>query len=255
MQNRLDDLFKRKKHGILSVFYTAGFPYLEDTVRIAEELEQAGADMIEIGIPFSDPIADGPVIQHSNNVAIGNGITLGIIFQQVEVIRKTVQLPIVLMGYLNPVMQFGMEKFVSECSRTGVDGVILPDLPVDEYVHRYKQLFEHYAVRFSFLITPTTSEERIRLLDACSSGFIYAVAASGTTGVRGAFTSDQQVYFHRLKEMQLKNPFMVGFGISTHATFNEACRYGSGVIIGSAFIQALAENVQVSGFIHAVRPK
>ncbi|QOI98893.1 MAG: tryptophan synthase subunit alpha [Flammeovirgaceae bacterium] len=252
-QNRLDELFSTRKQGILSVFYTAGFPRLDDTVRIARELEQAGADMIEIGIPFSDPIADGPVIQHSNTIAVGNGITLSTIFRQVEVIRNTVQLPIVLMGYLNPVIQFGMELFVSECSRTGVDGVILPDLPLDEYLARYQELFGQHRVYLSFLITPTTPPDRIRLLDEFSSGFIYAVAASGTTGARALFSADQLTYFQQLKDINLKNPFLIGFGISNQATFREACRYGAGAIVGSAFIQALSENKQIDKYIKSMR--
>ncbi|MFN3840928.1 MAG: tryptophan synthase subunit alpha [Cyclobacteriaceae bacterium] len=252
MRNRIDDLFSRKKQGILSVFYTAGFPNADDTVRIAQELEQAGADLIEIGIPFSDPIADGPVIQRSNAVAINSGITLGLIFQQVEAIRKTVQLPVVLMGYINPVMQFGVERFVSECRRTGVDGVILPDLPVEVYVSQYKEVFERHSVYVSFLVTPTTSDERIRVLDELSCGFIYAVAASGTTGVRGSFAPEQHTYFQRLKDLKLKNPFLIGFGISNQSTFKEACRYGAGAIIGSAFIKVLEDKGQVSKFIHSV---
>lgn len=254
MANRIGTLFSNKKNGVLSVFFTAGFPKLDDTIRIAQELEKAGADLIEIGIPFSDPVADGPTIQHSNKVALRNGMSLNVLFQQVEVIRKTVSLPIVLMGYFNPVFRFGIERFVSECKRTGIDGVILPDLPAEEYRAKYKILFEDHSVGCSFLITPTTSPERIRLLDDLSTGFIYAVSASSTTGVKELFYSEQLNYFESLTAMNLRNPILIGFGISTPETFRQACRYGAGAIVGSAFIKALEKNeCRVAEFIAGLK--
>jgi tryptophan synthase alpha chain len=256
MTNRIDELFARKKSGILSVFYTAGFPKRDDTMRIAETLEHAGADMLEIGIPFSDPIADGPVIQHSNKVAIGNGITLSLIFNQVREVRKKVNLPVLLMGYLNPVIQYGIDRFVAACREAGADGVILPDLTPEEYVANYKNLFEDSSIKISFLITPNTPVERIRWLDELSNGFVYAVSASGTTGVRESFNEEQFRYFERVKALQLKNPFLIGFGVSNGATFAEACRYGAGAIIGSAFINMLeADKETIPSFINSIRGK
>lgn len=254
MTNRIEALFLRKKENILSVFFTAGFPQLNDTVRIAHELEQAGADMIEIGIPFSDPVADGPAIQHSNKVALDNGMNLVTLFNQVAAIRKTVSIPVLLMGYLNPVMQFGMERFVEACNNSGVDGIILPDLPPEEYTTNYKALFANHAVSVSFLITPTSSPDRIRMLDELSTGFIYAVSASSTTGTKESFSQDQLEYFQRLKGMHLNNPFLIGFGISNSATFGQACRYAAGAIVGSAFIKSLeVKGNCVSEFINGLR--
>ncbi|MDL5045742.1 tryptophan synthase subunit alpha [Oscillatoria amoena NRMC-F 0135] len=252
--NRIDVLFEEKSKDILSVFYTAGFPKRDDTVRIARELESAGVDMIEIGIPFSDPLADGPIIQHSTKVALENEMTITLLFEQLNTIRETVRLPIVLMGYLNPVLQFGMDRFVAACTHTGVDGVILPDLPADVYAADFKSQFERAGVHVSFLITPATSQMRIRMLDEQSSGFIYAVSASATTGIRQSFSTKQVAYFRQLKEMSLKNPFLIGFGISNQEAFHEACRYGAGAIVGSAFIQALdSGSTSITNFISGLR--
>ena len=239
MKNRITNLFTEKKNGILSIFFTAGFPKLDDTNAIARHLEEAGADLIEIGIPFSDPIADGPVIQASNKVALNNGMTVKKLLEQVKEIRKTVKLPIILMGYLNPVLQYGIEKFCKEASVSGVDGLILPDMPLDEYQRENKSLFESSGLCNAFLISPTTSDDRIREIDKASAGFIYAVSASSTTGAKGDFSADQQAYFMKLKSLKLKNPFLIGFGISNHQTFIKACEYGSGAIVGSAFITML----------------
>ncbi len=186
MENRIKELFKSKKGNLLSVYYTAGFPKLNDTLPIAVGLERAGVDIIEIGIPFSDPIADGPTIQESNKIALDNGMNLHLLLEQVQEIRKSVSLPIILMGYLNPVLQFGFEKFVKEAAKVGVDGLILPDLPLDEYLLGYKKIVDEIGLTNTFLISPTTSEERIRKIDAASNGFIYAVSSSSTTGVRQA---------------------------------------------------------------------
>lgn len=242
MKNRITDLFGRKNKEILSVFYTAGYPNLNDTVSIASHLESAGADIIEIGIPFSDPVADGPTIQQSNKVALDNGMNLHLLVSQVKEIRKTVKLPIILMGYLNPVMQYGIEKFVKDASAAGVDGLIIPDMPLHEFEENYRDLFKAANLCNTFLISPTTSEDRIRKIDAASHGFIYAVSASSTTGAKNGFTNDQVSYFKRLQDLKLNNPFLIGFGISDNATFSKASSYSAGAIVGSAFITLLKES-------------
>jgi len=257
MKNRIKDLFKKKKKNILSVFYTAGFPTLQSTIIIGEALEKAGADIIEIGIPYSDPIADGPTIQDSNKVALKNGITLALILSQVKEMRKSVNIPIILMGYVNPVMQYGVEKFANDASEAGVDGVILPDLPMDAYLTEYKTLFDKLNISNTFLISPTTSEARIRKVDAETDGFIYAVAASSITGARGTFATEQLSYFQKLKDLKLKNPYLIGFGISNHSTFSTASSYGAGAIIGSAFIDVLQKSKDVErdvvAFVRSLR--
>jgi len=242
MKNRITELFAKKNKNILSVFYTAGFPAIADTISIARGLEQAGADIIEIGIPFSDPVADGPTIQESNKIALDNGMTLHLLIEQVKEIRKHIETPIVLMGYLNPVMQYGMERFVKDAAAAGVDGMILPDMPLFEFNEQYKELFKENNLCNTFLIAPTTSDERIREVDAASDGFIYAVSASSTTGAKGDFSKDQISYFEKLKKLNLKNPFLIGFGISNQATFSKASAYGSGAIVGSAFINLIKQS-------------
>jgi tryptophan synthase alpha chain len=243
MKNRITDLFKQKKENILSVFYTAGFPALNDTTRISELLEQAGADIIEIGIPFSDPVADGPTIQASNKIALDNGMTLRLLLEQVGEIRKRVKLPIILMGYLNPVMQYGVEKFIKDAAKVGVDGLIIPDMPVYEFQENYRDLFVEANLCNTFLISPTTSEDRIKKIDDITEGFIYAVSASSITGAKSTFTDEQVNYFERLKKLNIKNAVLIGFGISDHATFSKACSYGSGAIVGSAFVNLLKDSV------------
>jgi tryptophan synthase alpha chain len=240
--NRIEKLFKEKKSGILSVFYTAGFPNLNDTITIAQELEKSGVDLIEIGIPFSDPIADGPTIQQSNKVALDNGMSVQLLLRQVAEIRKIVKLPIILMGYLNPILQYGFEKFCKEASVSGVDGLILPDMPMEEYLSEYKSIMDAHHVLNTFLISPTTSEERIRKIDEATNGFIYAVSSSSTTGARTEFSVQQVDYFKKLRSFKLKNPFLIGFGISNQRTFSQACQYSSGAIIGSAFINLLKDS-------------
>src|SRR5262245_43604708 len=242
MKNRITELFARKKKDVLSVFYTAGFPALDSTVSVAAALGQAGADIIEIGIPFSDPVADGPTIQQSNKVALDNGMNLRLLIQQVKEIRKQSKLPIILMGYLNPVMQYGIENFVKDAAEAGVDGLILPDMPLYEYEEEYVELFRSANLCHTFLVAPTTSEERIRKIDAMSHGFVYAVSASSTTGAKKDFSSDQISYFKRLQELKLNNPLLIGFGISDHDTFSKASSYGAGAIVGSAFINLLRES-------------
>lgn len=243
--NRIEKLFKEKNSNILSIFYTAGFPKLDDTVVIAKALEESGADIIEIGIPFSDPVADGPTIQASNKVALDNGMTVVKLLEQVRLIRKEVNIPIILMGYLNPIMQYGIEKFVKDAADAGVDGLILPDLPLFEYEEHFKKLFEANNLTNTFLISPTTSEERIRKIDAVSNGFVYAVSASSTTGAKQNFSTEQLDYFSRIKKMKLKNPFLIGFGISDHDAFQTACQYSQGAIVGSAFINLLRDSKDI----------
>lgn len=242
MENRIDRLFKSKTPKVLSVFYTAGFPALGDTVSIARHLEEAGADLIEIGIPFSDPVADGPIIQASSKTAIDNGMTVKRLLEQVREIRKDVTLPIVLMGYLNPVLQYGVERFFREAAASGVDGLILPDLPLEEFHSEYKDLAQSLNLNVIFLVSPTTPEDRIRMIDELSSGFVYAVSSSGTTGARSDFSSDQEQYFQRLKSLNLKNPVLIGFGIADLYTFSKACEFASGAIVGSAFINLLKQS-------------
>lgn len=259
LKNRIINLFTDKKHNILSVFYTAGFPKLNDTIKIAQYLEEGGADIIEIGVPFSDPVADGPTIQESNKVALDNGMNLHLLLDQVKEIRKTVTIPIILMGYINPVMQYGIEKFCEDASAAGVDGLILPDLPMDEYLNGYKDLFETHGLSNTFLISPTTSEQRIRRIDSVTNGFIYAVSASSTTGAKGDFTKEQVDYFKKLKSMKLTNPILIGFGISNHATFSTASSYGSGAIVGSAFINLIKDSSNlkedINRFVKSLKEK
>jgi tryptophan synthase alpha chain len=223
--NRIQNLFRNKSTNILSVFYTAGFPKQESTVAIAQWLEAAGVDLIEIGIPFSDPVADGPAIQESNKIALQNGMNLILLLEQVKQIRQHVKLPILLMGYLNPVLQYGFEKFCKDCKSAGVDGLILPDLPVDVYQSEYKEYVEQNNLCNTFLISPTTSESRIQLIDSLSNSFIYAVSASSTTGAKKDFDDSQISYFLRIKNLKMKNPFLIGFGISNQSTFEKACKY------------------------------
>lgn len=242
MKNRITDLFDKKKNSILNVYYTAGFPAINDTIRIAQALEKAGVDIIEIGIPFSDPVADGPTIQASNKVALDNGMTVRLLIEQLKEIRKSVNLPIILMGYLNPIIQYGVEKFAKDVSAIGIDGLIVPDLPLQEFEEQYKELFESLNLCNTFLISPTTSEERIRKVDAVTKGFIYAVSSSATTGAKNNVSGDQIEYFERLKKMKLRNPFLIGFGISDHVSFSKASQYSAGAIVGSAFINLLRDS-------------
>lgn len=239
MKNRVTQLFNTKKKDILSVYYTAGFPALTDTVSIARLLENAGADLIEIGIPFSDPVADGPTVQESNKIALDNGMNVHLLIDQVKEIRKESNLPIILMGYLNPVMQYGIKSFIKDASAAGVDGLIIPDMPLYEFEEQYQDLFKAANLCNTFLISPTTSEDRIKKIDALSHGFIYAVSASSTTGAKKGFTDHQVDYFQRLQSLKLNNPFLIGFGISDHATFSKASSFGAGAIVGSAFITLL----------------
>lgn len=240
MNNRIIDLFAQKNNRILNIYFTAGYPQLHDTVSIVKSLEEAGADMIEIGIPFSDPIADGPTIQASNQVALDNGISLEVLFQQLEGIRENVNIPIILMGYLNPVVQYGIENFCKKAAELGVDGIILPDLPMREFEMVYKDVFERHNLSHIFLVTPQTSDDRIRKIDQLSSGFIYVVSMDSTTGRTDALSDKQKAYFERIQSMKLANPALIGFGISDHKSFETASEYAQGAIIGSAFIKAIS---------------
>ncbi len=237
--NRIDKLFKEKPRSVLSVYLTAGYPALEDTGVLIRELASAGADMIEIGMPFSDPLADGPVLQACNQKALDNGMSLEKLFNQLSGIRNTVDLPLILMGYLNPVLNYGFEKFCRKASETGIDGLILPDLPLDEYEKDYREICEKKGLYMIFLITPQTAEKRIRQVAELSRGFLYMVSAASTTGARKGFQPDQIEYFRRISAMQLDLPRLIGFGISSRGTFREASRYANGAIIGSGFMHRL----------------
>lgn len=236
--NRIDNLFRDTKENILNIYYTAGFPQLNDTLTILENLQQSGADMVEIGIPFSDSLADGPVIQEANQQALKNGMSLHLLFQQLKNFRQNIHIPVILMGSLNPVLQFGMENFLNTCKDTGIDGVILPDLPVTEYEKNYQQMFESAGIHCIFLVTPETNDERLRKIDSFSRGFIYAVSSSSTTG-KEKNIQQQENYFQRLQQQHLANPVLVGFGIKDKNTFEAACQYTNGAVIGTAFIKAL----------------
>jgi tryptophan synthase alpha chain len=251
MKNRITELFNTKKKNILSIFYTAGFPKLNDTLAVARALEKAGADIIEIGIPFSDPVADGPTIQQSNKIALENGMSVKLLLEQVKEIRKSVKIPIILMGYLNPVMQYGVEKFVEDAAKAGVDGLILPDMPVYEFEEQYKDIFRKFNMCNTFLISPTTSDDRIKRIDGMTEGFIYAVSSSSTTGAKKDFSDEQVTYFEKLKALELKNPILIGFGISDRQTFAKASSFGSGAIVGSAFINLLEKSKDPEGDISA----
>lgn len=236
--NRIDELFSRKQRNVLSVFYTAGFPTLGSTIPIAMELENASVDMLEIGIPYSDPLADGPVIQQSSAVALRNGMSLHLLFEQLTTLRKHCKLPVLLMGYLNPVMQFGVENFFKKCNDTGVDGFIIPDLPLDE-VEQYHSLFQKYNLHCVVLITPQTAAARIRKIEKLSSEFIYMVSSAATTGKQTGFSKEQKDYFKKISAMKLNKPVMAGFGIYDKTTFSKACQYANGAIVGSHFIRLL----------------
>lgn len=242
--NSLQKLFLKKEKNILSIYFTAGFPHLDDTEKILKSLEKNGADIIEIGMPYSDPLADGPVIQNSSTKALQNGMTIKILFNQLNNYKPQIHVPLILMGYLNPVMQYGFEKFCNDSKKRGISGIILPDLPINEYENEYRGVFEENGLSFIFLITPETSEERIRKIDSISNGFIYAVSSSSITG-KDTDMNAQKKYFERIKNMNLKNEILIGFGIRDHKTFTEVCEHAAGAIIGTAYIKAIehAENI------------
>ena len=252
--NRIDQKFRENKK-LLSIYFSAGFPNLEDTVPILKKLQTAGVDMVEIGLPFSDPLADGPTIQASSTQAIRNGMTTKKLFSQLEGIRKHIKIPLVLMGYFNPMMQYGIEKFCSRCETIGIDGIIIPDLPVDVYHENYKALFDKHGLYNMFLITPQTSEARIKYIDKVSNGFIYMVSSASVTGAKSTFGNTQTEYFKRIATLKLKTPTVIGFGISNQETYKIACDQSRGAIIGSAFIQFLEKEGEekIGSFIKSIR--
>ncbi len=258
MKNRIDQLFTTKKENILNLYFTAGYPYLQDTINIIKTLDSSGADMIEIGIPYSDPLADGPTIQASGTQALKNGMSLKLLFEQLKDIRKETQIPLLLMGYLNQLMQFGIDEFISHCKAVEIDGLILPDLPIDIYESEFKEKFEKAELHVVFLITPQTSEARIRKIDKLSRGFIYMVSNASITGAKRDISTAQIEYFERIQQMNLNNPRLIGFGISNKKTFDTACQYAQGAIIGSAFIKALTNGESgleetIRDFISSIR--
>jgi len=256
MKNKLTALFERKKKGVLNIYCTAGFPKIDSLFEIMPALQNAGADIIEIGMPYSDPLADGPVIQHSNGIALENGMTISLLLEQLDKMKDLLNIPILLMGYFNPVLQYGIEEFCEDAAAAGAAGLILPDLPVAEYKKHYRKIFEKYALSFIPLITPETTEKRIRKADKIGSGFLYAVSSSATTGGKIDFSA-KQAYFQRLTDLKLSNPILIGFGIKSRADFEEVSAYAAGGIIGSAFIKKLEDAVNIpvsiSDFVGEVR--
>ena len=252
--NRIDK--KLKEEGkLLSIYFTAGFPNLNDTADIIIKLQESGVDMIEIGLPFSDPLADGPTIQDSSMSAINNGMNTDILFNQLKDIRDKVSIPLIIMGYFNPILQYGVEKFCKKCNEIGIDGLIIPDLPIDYYLENYKSIFEQNKLYNMFLIAPQTSNERIRKIDSISKGFIYMVSSSSITGSKNSFSSEQINYFERIEKMNLNTPRIIGFGVGNKETFNATVNYSKGAIIGSAFIKNLDEKGidSIDSFIKSIR--
>lgn len=239
--NRINQKLQEDKK-LLSIYFTAGYPSINNTVSIIQDLEKNGVDMIEIGLPFSDPLADGPTIQDSSTAALKNGMTTEVLFNQLKDIRKSVNIPLIIMGYFNPMLQYGVEAFCKKCKDIGIDGLIIPDLPVDVYHEEYQHIFEKYGLINVFLITPQTSIERINFIDSVSNGFIYMVSSASVTGSSSGFGEEQTSYFKRIANMNLKNPQVIGFGISDNKTFTQATNYAKGAIIGSAFIKHLTKN-------------
>ena len=252
--NRINQTLNQDKK-LLSIYFTAGFPQLEDTVPILEQLQEADVDMIELGLPFSDPLADGPTIQESSTQALRNGMTTDKLFTQLEGIRARIHVPLIVMGYFNPMMQYGVERFCKRCQEVGIDGLIIPDLPADVYHTKYQSLFQQYGLLNMFLITPQTPDERIRYIDQVSEGFIYMVSSAATTGAQGSFGDTQQHYFQRIADMKLQSKLLVGFGISNAETYQSAVAHSQGAIIGSAFIKHLEANgnQSVQAFVKTIR--
>ena len=251
--NRIKELLETKKKDILSIYFTAGFPRLNDTCDVIRELEANGIDLIEIGIPFSDPMADGPTIQDSGTIALRNGMTLKVLFEQLEDIRKDVNIPLIMMGYLNPIMRYGFEEFCKKCNEIGIDGAIIPDLPFNDYINEYKFIADKYDIKIVMLITPETSDERICLIDEHTDGFIYMVSSASTTGAQQSFDKKKQDYFRKINGMNLRNPRLIGFGISNKATLEAAQANASGAIIGSKFITLLKESANVKDAVKALK--
>jgi tryptophan synthase alpha chain len=254
--NRLNHLFATKKDNLLSIYYTAGYPAINTTIDIAEALEKAGADFLEIGFPYSDPVADGPTIQNSSQQALDNGMTLNVLFEQLKDLRKRVTIPILLMGYVNPIVQYGVERFCKAAAEVGVDGVIVPDLPMYEYENMYSGFFKDNNLSNIFLVTPQTAESRIRKIDELSNSFIYLLSSSNITGGSLNVSDSIEGYYNRVKAMQLNNPTIIGFGISNNETYTKACQYANGAIVGSAFVKLLGEDgymEKIPGFVKSIR--
>jgi tryptophan synthase alpha chain len=253
--NRIDEVFSKKKKGILNIYFTAGYPKINDTLRIAGALEVAGVDIIEIGIPYSDPIADGPTIQDSSQKALDAGMSLKLLMRQLQDLRKHVKIPVILMGYINPVLQYGFTKFCQDCKEVGIDGIILPDLPMQEYAEMYQETFEDYGIYNIFLLTPQTSEKRVLQINNASRGFIYMVSSASITGAKQEVSQAQINYFERIQKMNLSVERLIGFGISNKETFDNVCQYASGAIIGSAFINQLNKddsNEAITSFVGSI---
>ncbi|MEM7185888.1 MAG: tryptophan synthase subunit alpha [Bacteroidota bacterium] len=252
--NRIHDRLQQEKK-VLSIYFTAGYPEVSDTVPVIHSLVEQGVDMIEIGLPFSDPLADGPTIQQSSDRALKNGMSTQLLFEQLAGIRDSVDIPLIIMGYFNPVLQYGVEEFCAKCKEIGIDGLILPDLPLEAYERDYRTIFESYGLVNVFLITPQTPDDRIREIDTASEGFIYMVSSASTTGAKSGFGSEQTSYFERIAAMQLKSPTVVGFGISNAETFEMATSHANGAIIGSAFIKSLTQEglAGIPDFIKRIR--
>jgi tryptophan synthase alpha chain len=253
--NRIDEVFSKKKKGVLNIYFTAGYPKINDTLRIARTLEAAGVDIIEIGIPYSDPIADGPTIQDSSQKALDAGMSLKLLMRQLQDLRKHIKIPVILMGYINPVLQYGFTKFCQDCKEVGIDGVILPDLPMQEYAEMYQGTFEDYGIYNIFLMTPQTSEKRVLQINNASKGFIYMVSSASITGAKQEVSQAQINYFERIQKMNLSVQRLIGFGISNKETFDNVCQYASGAIIGSAFINQLNKddsNEAITSFVGSI---
>lgn len=256
--NRLQTLFKTKPTNVLSIYFTAGYPKLEDTVPTLHYLQEAGVDFVEIGMPFSDPVADGPTIQHSSEVALENGMSLKILFSQLQNIRQSITMPLILMGYINPVLQYGIENFCKKCEEIGIDGIILPDMPMEIYLEEYKVYFDKHGLKNIFLVTPQSSNDRIKWVDQHSEAFIYLVSSYSTTGSTGSFGEKQLDYFQRTESLKLQNPRVIGFGISNSTNFKSACQNANGAIIGSAFVKMIGDNKDnlqqgIKSFVDSIR--
>ncbi|KRP14311.1 MAG: tryptophan synthase subunit alpha [Polaribacter sp. BACL8 MAG-120419-bin8] len=242
---------------VLSIYFTAGYPEKEDTTKVLQQLQDSGVDLVEIGLPFSDPLADGPTIQDSSTTALKNGMSTQLLFDQLKDIRKSIHIPLIVMGYFNPMLQYGVDAFLKECAQIGIDGIIMPDLPLAEYKQHYSAMYEKYGIKNIFLITPQTSDARIREIDKASDSFIYLVSTASVTGSKSGFGPEQEAYFERIANMKLKNPLVVGFGIHDAHTFTQATKHTSGAIIGSAFIKTITEKglAGIAPFIQSLRPE
>jgi tryptophan synthase alpha chain len=242
---------------VLSIYFTAGYPEKEDTTKVLQQLQDSGVDLVEIGLPFSDPLADGPTIQDSSTTALKNGMSTQLLFDQLKDIRKSIHIPLIVMGYFNPMLQYGVDAFLKECAQIGIDGIIMPDLPLAEYKQHYAAMYEKFGIKNIFLITPQTSDARIREIDKASDSFIYLVSTASVTGSKSGFGPEQEAYFERIANMKLKNPLVVGFGIHDAHTFTQATKHTSGAIIGSAFIKTITEKglAGIAPFIQSLRPE